>query len=237
MLKWILTVVLAGVRMMVTALGLGTGLAAQAPAVAAPRFDMVVRNDFFAGFAGDAERLAAGMATCERELAVNPDRAEALVWHGSGLVFQAGGAFRRGEAERGGVLWQRGLDEMQRAVALAPDSVGVRIPRGAVLLQATRNMPEAQARPILELAVGDYERVLAIQAPVLSTLSEHARGQLLYGLAEGSARLGRLDQARRYFSQLVSDAPESPLTPRARQWLTDGRLPPEKGLGCVGCHK
>lgn len=237
MLIWMLTVVLTGARIVLAAAGLGPGLQAQAPAIATPRFDMVVRTDFFAGFAGDAERLAAGMATCERYLAADPNHAEALVWHGSGLVFQAGGAFQRGDGERGGALWQTGFDEMRRAVALAPDSVGVRIPRGAVLLQATRTMPEAQARPILELAVGDYERVLAIQAPVLSTLSEHARGQLLYGLAEGSARLGRLDQARRYFTQLVSDAPESALTPRARQWLAEGRLPPEKGLGCVGCHK
>jgi tetratricopeptide (TPR) repeat protein len=212
-------------------------VSAQAPTVASDRFDMVVRTDFFAGFAGDADRLAKGMATCERYLAANPNHAEALVWHGGGLVFRAGEAFRQGDAARGGELWMRGLEEMRRAVELEPDNVGVRVPRGAVLLQAGRGLPEDRQRPILELAVGDYEHVLALQTPYFSTLSEHARGQLLFGLADGSARLGRLDKAREYFNRLVTDAPDSALTPRARQWLTDGALPAEKGLGCVGCHK
>ena len=72
------------------------------------------------------------MATCERYLAANPNHAEALVWHGSGLVFRAGEAFRQGDAVRGGELWMRGLEEMRRAVELEPDNVGVRVPRGAV---------------------------------------------------------------------------------------------------------
>jgi tetratricopeptide (TPR) repeat protein len=210
---------------------------AQTPAVAADRFDMVVRTDFFAGFAGDAGRLARGMATCERYLAANPNHAEALVWHGSGLVYQASEAFRRGDPTRGGELWSQGLAEMQRAVALEPDNIGVRVPRGAVLMQASRGLPDEGRRPILELAVDDYEHVLALQTPHFATLSEHARGQLLFGLADGSARLGRLDKAREYFNRLVTDAPDSALTPRARQWLTEGTLPAETGLGCVGCHK
>src|SRR5262245_54116077 len=100
------------------------------------RFDMVVRSDFFAGFAGDEARLNKAMETCERALAENPKHAEALVWHGSGLAFQAGVAFQKGDMKSGGELWQRGMDEMNSAVILAPDKVGVRIPRGAVLLQA-----------------------------------------------------------------------------------------------------
>jgi tetratricopeptide (TPR) repeat protein len=212
-------------------------VAAQGPAIPSDRFDMVVRTDFFAGFAGDTTRLDRGMATCERYLAANPNHAEALVWHGSGLVFRAGERFRQGDLARGGELWSQGLAEMERAVRLEPDSVGVRAPRGAVLLQASRGLAAERQRPILELAVGDYEHVLALQTPYFSTLSEHARGQLLFGLADGSARLGRPDKAREYFNRLVTDAPDSALTPRARQWLTDGTLPAENGLGCVGCHK
>ncbi len=71
---------------------------AQTQALSRPRFDMLVRSDFFAGFAGDRERLARAMATCERYLAENPAHAEALVWHGSGLLFQAGRRLRAGRA-------------------------------------------------------------------------------------------------------------------------------------------
>src|SRR5258705_12551242 len=60
-----------------------------------PRFDEIVRADFFAGFRGDAARLEKGMKRCEEELATNPTNADALVWHGAGLMFMAGQAGER----------------------------------------------------------------------------------------------------------------------------------------------
>ena len=72
-------------------------------------------------------------------------------------------------------------------MALAPDRVGVRIPRGATLLESTRFMPAAQAEPLLRLAVGDFERVLDLQTAVFSSLGGHAKGEQLFGLADGYA--------------------------------------------------
>jgi tetratricopeptide (TPR) repeat protein len=201
------------------------------------RFDLVVRTDFFAGFAGDQARLAKGMAACEEVLAVTPNHAEALVWHGSGLAFNAGRAFQQGDMKTGGELWQRGMEEMDKAASLEPDNVGVRIPRGALLLQATRNMPPEMARPLLEKAIGDYEHVLALQSTYFSTLGDHPKGELLFGLAEGYSRLGNLDKARTYFERLIADAPSSGQAPKAKTWLTTGAIPKSEGLGCVGCHK
>jgi tetratricopeptide (TPR) repeat protein len=216
-------------------LSMAVGLGAQAPAPA--RFDMLVRSDFFAGFGGDAARLTRGMEVCERTLADNPRHAEALVWHGAGLAFQGGMAFQKGDAQTGADLWGRGLAEMDRAVALEPDSVGVRVPRGALLLQATRYMDPGGARPLVEKAVGDYERTLAIQSAYFDTMGDHPKGELLFGLAEGYTRLGDMDKARTYFERLVKDAPASGQAPKARDWLATGTLPRSQGLGCVGCHK
>jgi hypothetical protein len=201
------------------------------------RFDYVVREDFFAGFAGDAERLAKGMATCERVLADNPAHAEAMVWHGTGLMVQARSAFGAGDQKRGSELWARGLAETDKAVLLAPNDVGVLVPRAAVVLQATRTMPENIARPLIVSAVSNYERVLDIQKDTFQSLGDHPKGELLFGLAEGYARLGDLAAARRYFERLVTDAPQSGQAPRARTWLESGTLPAAGGLGCVGCHK
>ena len=208
-----------------------------APRPASPRFDLVVRTDFFAGFAGDQARLAKGMAACEEVLASTPNHAEALVWHGSGLAFNAGQAFQKGDMKTGGELWQRGMEEMDKAVALEPDNVGVRIPRGALLLQATRNMPPDMGRPLLEKGVGDYEHVLALQSAYFNTLGDHPKGELLFGLAEGYSRLGRAEKARGYFDRLIADAPTSGQVPKAQTWITTGELPKSAGLGCVGCHK
>lgn len=203
----------------------------------APRFDVLVRADFFAGFGGDQARLERGMQACELTLAANPKHPEALVWHGSGLAFRAGLAFRKGDAESGMDLWARGLKEMDDAVALAPDNIGVLIPRGALLITATRSMEAAMAKPLLEKGVGDYERALALQSASFHTLGDHPKGELLFGLAEGYSRLGEPAKARSYFERLTRDAPGSGQVPRAREWLETGTLPKIGGAGCVGCHK
>lgn len=196
-----------------------------------------VRADMFAGLAGDAARFAKAMEACERTLARQPKHPEALVWHGSGLLFQAGQAFQRGEMPKGGPLWERGLAEMNEAAALAPDDLGVIIPRGAVLLQATRQTPPSMGRPLVELALRDYEHVLELQKAYFHTLGDHPKGELLFGLAEGYARLGDPAKARAYFERLITEAPGSGQTPRARAWLETGAIPATTGLGCVGCHR
>jgi hypothetical protein len=126
---------------------------------------MKVRNDFFAGFAGDKEALARGMKACEEVLASDPKNAEAMVWHGSGTLSQATQEFQGGDQQKGIGLWTRGLKEMQTAVDLAPDSVAVRIPRGAVLLTASHYLPSPQmAKPLIEAGVSDYQRTYDIQS-------------------------------------------------------------------------
>jgi len=201
------------------------------------RFDYQVRADFFAGVAGDEARLAKVVELCERTLAENPKHAEALVWHGASVFVRAGQAFQKGDMAVGGQLFDRALKEMNDAVALAPDNPGVLIPRSAVLFEGTRGMPPEIARPLLESAVAGYEHVLDLQAGYWSTLGDHAKGELLFGLAEGSARLGRLDQARAYFQRLITDAPSSGQTPKAKQWIESGTIPKSNGTSCVGCHK
>jgi hypothetical protein len=201
---------------------------------ASARFDFDVRADFFAGFSGDAARLARAMARCEEVLAADPDHAEALVWHGAGLIGQAGVLFTSGDTAKGMELWGKGLAEMNRAVSLAPDHAGVRIPRGATLFEASRHVPAPQQAPLLELALGDYEHTLQMQTAYFSKLSDHAKGELLFGLADGWARAGNQQKARDYFLRLAKDASGSGRVTYARLWL-DGKPPADPGQ-CVGCH-
>ena len=201
------------------------------------RFDYLVRADFFAGAAGDEGRLAKAIELCERTLAENPTHAEAMVWHGAGSLVRAGQAFQRGDMAAGGPLFDRGMKEMNEAAALSPNNPGVLIPRAATLFEATRGMPAEMARPLLQSAVANYERVLEIQQATWSTLGDHPKGELLFGLAEGSARLGDQQKAKMYFERLIADAPASGQAPRAKAWIETGVVPKANGLGCVGCHK
>jgi hypothetical protein len=201
------------------------------------RFDFLVRSDFFAGFAGDQAALERGMRVCEERLAQKPNHAEALVWHGGGLVFIAGQAFQKAGFRKGAELWDRGLREMDRAVDLEPNNVGVLIPRGATLLQASRYIPDkATQSSLLEKGVGDYEKVLELQKAYFNKLSSHARGELLFGLAEGSVRLGNTNKARAYFLRIVNECKGSIRERQANAWLEGGVLPATDEMSCSGCH-
>lgn len=200
------------------------------------RFDHVVRNDFFAGFAGNAGALARAMLASEQVLAANPKHAEALVWHGSGLYFQSGVSFQQGDAKKGMELYLRAMDEMDRAVKLEPDNVGVRIPRGAALLEATR-FQNAGDRVLGEIrsAVADFEHVYQLQKDQLDQLGEHPLGQLLLGLGDGYSRLGEKEKARFYFDTMAKMLPGTAYAERADTWKRNGKLTPAEGR-CVGCH-
>lgn len=202
------------------------------------RFDYLVRGDFFAGFAGDQAALDRGMKVCEDTLEKNPNHAEALVWHGGGLMFISAQAFRKSDFRKGMELWERGLKEMDRAVELEPNNVGVLIPRGASLLTGSRFVQDKTAqRALLEKGVGDYEKVLVLQKPYFARLSGHARGELLFGLAEGWLRLGNNEKARSYFQHIVTECKDSGRQPQAAAWLEKGTLAGTEPMSCIGCHK
>jgi hypothetical protein len=212
-------------------------MAAAGLVFARQRFDDVVRGDFFAGFSGNKEALERGMKTTEDLLAKDPNHAEALVWHGGGLLTRAGEAFQEGDFQNAMALWGDGLKEMDRAVELAPANLGVRIPRGATLITASRFTPPEMAKTILEAGVADFEAVLKLQEPYFSKLGTHPRGELLTGLADGWSRLGNQQKARQYFERITMELSGSVYEERARAWLEN--KPEAKSpafFNCAGCH-
>lgn len=210
-------------------------LAAAAALCAQERFDYVVRADFFAGLAGNHTALDRAMKKCEEVLAANPKHAEAMVWHGSGLFYLSGQAAESGDFVKTMELYKRGVDEMAAAVTLAPDNVGVVIPRGATLLIGSRNVPGENGKELLRMGLADYEHVYQLQSSRFDGLPGHARAELLFGLAEGYARLGDTGRARQWFEKLAAvDDPENGHLAQARGYLASGSLSgPAK---CVGCH-
>ncbi|MDQ2901152.1 MAG: hypothetical protein M3Y07_15340, partial [Acidobacteriota bacterium] len=142
----------------VTRFLIGGGLTVAA-LLAGGRFDLKVRNDFFAGFAGDNEALRRGMKASEEALAANPKHAEALVWHGAGLFFEAGRFFQERDMETSRDYWTGGLKEMDDAIAMEPDSVGVLAPRGSALLTASRFIRAEMSKPLIERGVADYQQM------------------------------------------------------------------------------
>lgn len=205
-----------------------------ATASRAPRFDELVRQDFFDGVRGDAAAFARAMKLCEDTLAKHPQHAEAMVWHGAGMLVRSGQAFRAGDRATGLQEYQTGFAEMDRAVELAPDDVGVRIPRGAALLAMAPFVPEPEKSRILHVALGDYEATLALQQAYFGKLTLHAREQLLYCLTDGYAQLGDRDKALHYFERMQHDAAGSELLARAKTIAAGGTV--AGPAPCQQCH-
>jgi hypothetical protein len=158
-----------------------------------------------------------------------------MVWHGSGVFFESGQAARNQDYPKAGELYQRGLDEMAAAVALAPENVAVVIPRGATLLTASHFIPGDNGKQLLKTGLADYEKAYELQRSHFDKLSGHASGELLFGLAEGYHRQGDEAHAREWFQKLagISD-PENGHLQQARDYLQSGKL--DGPVTCVGCH-
>jgi tetratricopeptide (TPR) repeat protein len=199
------------------------------------RYDLKVRNDFFAGFGGDAAALERAMKATAATLAENPDHAEALVWHGGGNYFLAGQAFQKGDPQKGMELAQKGIAEMDRAVELAPDDIGVRIPRGSVLMTATRFQQGPHVAPLVQRALSDFEKTYELQLGILDKLGTHPKGELLMALADGYNRTGNKEKAKLFYERIATEMTNTPYARSAKEWLETGTLEPRKA-GCLGCH-
>lgn len=202
------------------------------------RFDMLVREDFFAGMAGDNEALDRGMLFCEKVLEKYPRHAEALVWHGGGLLTRASQAYTKGDSALGDRLFQKGLDEMNEATEAEPADIGVRIGRAATLIgisQSGFDPKDRQGRALLTSAVLDYEKVLAVQQKYFSQISLHSRGELLFGLVSGWSMLGDQNKTRLYLTRITKDCKNSRYDREARTWL-ELKTIPRVDHQCQGCH-
>ena len=204
--------------------------------MAQTRFDYLVRNDFFAGLAGNQEAFKRAMDTTERVLAENPNHPEALVWHGMGVLMVAGQEFQKGKGQEANALLQKGIAETDRAVELAPDSIGVRIPRGAGLTQATRGMREPMGSALLEKARTDFQHAYDVQQNRLEKMGTHPLGELLQNLGDIYSRQGKPAEAEKYYGRMQSMLKDTVYAKRAAQWMETRQPLPAAQTTCVGCH-
>jgi hypothetical protein len=199
-------------------------------------FNSELRDLYFAAFTGGAAAMETANKRAGERLAANPKDADAMVWHGVGVFFSAGQAFQKGDMEAGMDLYRKGLDEMARAVELEPDNNGVRSVRGGILMQATLHMEgNPETGQLIDTALSDYEHVYEAQKSSLDKLGTHARGELLFGLADGNRRAGNTEKAREWFKRVSAEMKDTPYQKRADTYLQTGNLSVEESA-CQGCH-
>lgn len=205
--------------------------------VAAGRFDFKVREDMFAGFDGDKGAFSRAMTLIADTLAHDPDNAEALTWRGAGRLFMAGEAFGRQATREGMALASQGVADLERGVALKPDSIGARAARGPALLVFTKGLrafDKSEADRLTGLAIGDFDYILKANAANWGRLAEHDRGELLGALADGWLQLGEADKADPYLERMTRELPGTPYAQNAAQHRAERSA--KAPLTCLGCH-
>ena len=201
------------------------------------RFDFKVREDMFAGFDGDEEAFDRAVKLITDTLAVDPNHAEALVWRGDARLFLSGQAFQRGAIGEGQALAAQGMADLERAVSLAPADIAVRIPRATGLMPFARGLRpfnRAEADRLTRLALGDFEFVMSVSAPLWATMNQHGRGELLGALADGWLQLGDAGKAGSYLDRMVGELPGTPYAKNAELRRADPAG--STALTCLGCH-
>jgi hypothetical protein len=190
----------------------------------------------FKGTPEDLQRLA---KMVDADLAVDPNYPLARLLHGVLTFNRAGDSSKKGDMAAAGKFFQQGVSEMEEAIRLDPDNVGLRAPRGAIFIAASRQMPPQMGKPLLDTGIADFEHILHMQEQdgSFAGRSNHQRGEVLTGLADGWARSGDDTKARAYFARIAKELPGTIYQTRAQAWL-DGK-PESKSpefFACAGCH-
>lgn len=213
----------------VVALALAVGAAAQG-------FDFEqVRGDFFAGISGDAVAMQRGLERARAALGKEPKNAQALVVHGFGTVISAVTELQNGNTAALPTM-QNGFAQMDEAVSLAPRDGLVRVLRGIMMQQATRQMPEAVRTPMLEKGRTDFQFLFDVQQAELAGLGTHRLGELLQALGDINARLGRTVDSERYYQMIKTMLPTTEYARRADEWLQTRQPLSGEKTQCIGCH-
>ena len=163
------------------------------------------------------------------------NHAEARVWYGSGQMVQSRELMRTDPA-KGMALYSAGLKNMDRAVEIAPDDVGVRAP-ARPSFRPSRTLSRSSRSPsLLARVIADYQHVFDIQQAYWDKLGTHPKGELLFGLADAYSRTGENEKAAMYFEKLQAELQGSVYAKRAATWLATRTPLPAAETRCVGCH-
>jgi len=104
------------------------------------------------------------------------------------------------------------------------------------LMQATLHMDgNPETGQLIDTALSDYEHLYEARKSTLDKMDTHARGELLFGLADGNRRAGNEAKAREWFKRVSSEMKGTPYQKRADSYLQTGTLSVEES-GCQGCH-
>jgi hypothetical protein len=197
----------------------------------------LVREDIFAGFDGDMERLARGEKNLQQLLAQRPnDRPMIVTWQAAALAYRAALAREAGRNDEYQRLYKQAVTLFDEAKA-GPGGIAGIAPLYApsTLLFADRFAPEDRPAAYARAYEG-YQAVWAQQGTVVDQLPLHMKGELLSGLAQVAQRTGRTEEMNKHLDKMLVSLAGTPYEATARRWKDDPKAASGTMVICKNCH-
>lgn len=183
-------------------------------------FEHEVFGDFVQAAGGDDEARKRLIAACERAISANAEHAEAIAWRGAVKMFEAGEASSSGDFRAAMNHVTAALTDLERARTLEPENPGVRMVAANMLLNLAKNHPiESMASGYAKQGIEDAKAALSKLYDNWDKQPADVKGQLLMGVAEGYAKLGKTVEARDWCNRVLGAVPGTTWAEQAQAWI------------------
>jgi hypothetical protein len=221
---------------------IGMSLFAQAPATVA--FDSrlpvhtILREDIFAGYAGDMDRLVRGERNLEALLVERPDaKASLTAWKGSIALTRATLAHEAARTAEFDLQYRKALDLYAEAQRLAPKDVGVLAVTGGSYAVFGDRLPARYRSEAWAAAYKAYSGIWQAQSGIVDHLPLHVKGELLAGMAQSAQRTGHAVEFAEFLERIVKTMPGTPYASVAQKWTENPSVVSTTKVTCMTCHE
>lgn len=162
------------------------------------------------GVAGDKDAVEKGFTCLDTVLALDPTNAVALVYRGSLWTLRGRDAWwpftKKGDVEKG-------IDEMDKAVDLAPDNVTIRLTRGVNSVK----LPSMFHR----LGIAEKDFYYLLNSPAFPHFDAQLKSTIYYWSGFAYKQDNQPEKAKELLQKAIDAAPESGTAKSAQQELKD----------------
>jgi len=215
---------------------------AQTPKVAPfdPRLpaNTIVREDIFAGYDGNMERLARGETNLEALLVERPQaKATLMAWKGSIALTRAVYANEAGRSAEFEQQYRKALEFFAEALRLDSKDTGVLAVTGGSYAVFADRLPDKLRAEAWAASYKAYSALWQAQAGLLEHFPLHIKGELLAGMAQSAQRTGHPAESAEFVSRIVNTMPKTPYASMAQKWMDNPETASRTKLTCMSCHE
>ena len=163
---------------------------------------------------------------------------EVLAWKGGAALYRSVLAHEKGNAAEFERHYANALARFKEAEAAqsSPGNIARHAITGGSLVIFADRLPEKYRTAAWTTAYDMFGQIWTAQAPYVTKLPVHARGELLSGLAVSSQRLGKAGESVEHLDRMMTMLQGTPYEAGARKWKENPEAATKVRITCMNCH-